>query len=162
MCTLFFRVVQRNLAWLFFITSSQYQLTCRWSCLSYVFRASVGVKVGEKFQSTKISSRGRKKKKRKATGSLVGIVMKNNPAKFRFTTNSKKPGCKSLKKVSSACRWNQLVLETRACHGPGRAETFENLMDRAGPRPILLKFDAPGRAAAHPLEIWWAGPGRGP
>ena len=57
----------------------------------------------------------------------------------------------------------------RACHGPfvwagpGRAETFENLMNRAGPGCENLKMcDGLGRAVAHPLKFWWAGPGRCP
>ena len=39
------------------------------------------------------------------------------------------------------------------CDGPGRAETFENVMDWAGPGRDCLNFDGPGRSAAHPLEI---------
>jgi len=44
----------------------------------------------------------------------------------------------------------------------GRGPSFEQLMGWAGPRPILSKFDGPGRAAAHSIKFCWAGPGRGP
>ena len=37
--------------------------------------------------------------------------------------------------------------------GPGRTEYFENVMGRAGPgRAEILRFDGPGRAAAHLLK----------
>ena len=39
------------------------------------------------------------------------------------------------------------------CDGPGRADTFENVIRRAGPgRARLLKIDGPGGAPAH--EMW--------
>ena len=37
--------------------------------------------------------------------------------------------------------------------GPGRAESFEKLVGRAGLSRELYKFDGPGRAAAHRVEI---------
>lgn len=46
-----------------------------------------------------------------------------------------------------------------SCAKPSRAEKIENVMGRAG---TTRKLDGPGRAAAHQLKTWWAGPGRGP
>ena len=37
--------------------------------------------------------------------------------------------------------------------GPGLDEIMENVMDRAGPGGEFCKFDAPGRAAFHCVEI---------
>ena len=38
------------------------------------------------------------------------------------------------------------------CDGPGRAVIFKKVMGWAGPRPILGKFDGPGRAVAHHIK----------
>ena len=47
-------------------------------------------------------------KKIKTTWSFVDTVMNNNPVNF-VSQLEKTRGCNSLKMLSSACRWNQLV-----------------------------------------------------
>ena len=44
------------------------------------------------------------------------------------------------------------------CYGPGRADSFETLMGRAGAGCETLKCDGLGRTSAHPLNYFWAGP----
>ena len=84
-------------------SSLQYQRIGR--CFFFA-RALVGVKVGEKSpQNVTWTSRKSEKKKKTA---FVGIIMKNNQAKFCVSI-LKKPRPKSLKKMFSTCRRNQLV-----------------------------------------------------
>jgi len=44
--------------------------------------------------------------------------------------------------------------------GPGRGPSSENLMGQPGTRPILWKFDGLGGAAAYHTKNVWAGPDR--
>ena len=105
------RVVKRNLAGLFFITIS----TTRWwsSLIHFLFERQLGSKLA-KIPPKNLNCTSRPEQKNQGnyhllTWSFAGVVMKNNPAKFCFTTR-KKQGAKF--EISSACRWNQLVPRT--------------------------------------------------